>query len=116
MVVTIIALLAAIVAPKLVGNIGKSKVKIANSEVASLYQQVSLWMVDQGHSRLPDDFELELLTEGEDATLRDKDLLDPWGHPYVLRNPGEVNTDFDILSLGADHEPGGEGEDADIVN
>ena len=43
-------------------------------------------------------------------------LLDPWGTKYVLRVPGDKNPyDFDIISLGADGKPGGEGEDADIV-
>ncbi|MCP3905954.1 MAG: prepilin-type N-terminal cleavage/methylation domain-containing protein [Planctomycetes bacterium] len=115
-VVTIIALLATLVAPKLLGKIGQSKQKIAMAEVASIYQQVNLWMADNSFSRLPDDFELELLAEGPDATLRDKDLDDPWNRRYVLINPGERNNDFDIASYGADGEPGGEGEDADVYN
>ena len=57
-VVTIIALLATLVAPRVLSNIGKSKQKIASAEAASIAQQVRLWMVDNGHSRLPDDFDL----------------------------------------------------------
>ena len=115
-VVTIIALLATLVAPRLLGKIGQSKVKIAQTEVASIAQQVNLWMADNGFSRLPDDFELEQLAEGPDATLRLKDLNDPWERPYVLVNPGERNPDFDIVSYGANGEPGGEGEDVDVYN
>lgn len=116
-VVTIIALLATLVAPRLWKQIGGAKQRIAQSEVASIAQQVKLWMVDNGYSRLPDDFELTQLTQGNDPYMDDEDLLDPWDTPYVLVNPGEKNSaDFDIVSLGADGERGGEGEDADVVN
>jgi len=115
-VVTIIALLATLVAPRLIGQIGKSKQKIAQSEVAMIAQQVQLWMVDNGYSTLPDDFDLETLTEADDPLLRRKDLYDPWDNRYILINPGEENPDFDIWSYGADGEPGGEGENADVVN
>lgn len=115
-VVTIIALLATLVAPKLWTQIGKSKQKVAQAEVASIAQQVTLWMVDQGYSTLPDDFELEVLTEGTQPLLDKDDLTDPWEHPFVLINPGEVNSHFDVMSYGADGEPGGEDENADVVN
>jgi len=115
-VVTIIALLATLVAPRLLGNIGKAKTKKATADVASLSQQVSLWMADNGYSRLPDDFDLTVLTTGEDAVLAAKYIVDPWGNPYILLNPGDENPDFDVVSYGADGEPGGEGEDEDIVN
>ena len=116
-VVTIIALLATLVAPRLLKNIGRSKISVAKAEVASLAQQVSLWMADNGHGRRPpDDFDLEALAEGDDPYLRVKDLLDPWENPYIIVNPGEENPDFDIVSHGADGQPGGDGDDADIVN
>ena len=115
-VVTIIAMLATLVAPRLLSKIGTSKQKITQAEVASIAQQVNLWMLDNGFTRLPDNFDLETLTEGDSATLSAKDLNDPWDKPYILINPGEENPDFDIVSYGADGEPGGEGEDGDIVN
>ncbi|MHC4992355.1 MAG: type II secretion system protein GspG [Planctomycetota bacterium] len=116
-VVTIIALLATLVAPRLWRQIGRSKVRIAESEVASIAQQVKLWMVDNGYSRLPDDFELSALVEGDDPYLESDDLLDPWENPYQLVNPGDAHpNDFDIVSYGGDGERGGEGEDGDVVN
>ena len=115
-VVTIIALLATLIAPRLLKYLGQSKQKVAQAEVASIAQQVQLWMLDNGLSRLQDDFDLEQLTEGDDPSLRAKDLIDPWEHSYVLINPGEENLDFDIVSYGADGQSGGEREDADIVN
>lgn len=115
-VVTIIALLATLVAPRLLDNIGRSKQRIAQSEVASIAQQVNLYMADHGMSRIPQDFNLEWLTEGDRPYMRSRDLIDPWGNPYVIVIPGEENPDFDIVSYGADGQPGGDGEDMDVVN
>ncbi|TVQ51104.1 MAG: prepilin-type N-terminal cleavage/methylation domain-containing protein [Phycisphaerales bacterium] len=115
-VVTIIALLATLVAPRLLDNIGRSKQGVARSEVASIAQQVNLYLADHGLSRIPQDFRLEALTEGDRPYMRERDLIDPWGNPYVIVIPGEENIDFDIVSYGADGQPGGEGEDQDIVN
>jgi general secretion pathway protein G len=42
-------------------------------------------------------------------------LLDPWGRKYELRVPGVKNVDFDIASFGADGQPGGTDENADVV-
>jgi general secretion pathway protein G len=41
---------------------------------------------------------------------------DPWGHPFVYKYPGEHGDTPDIVSLGADGQPGGEGENADILS
>lgn len=115
-VVTIIALLGALIVPRLIDRIGWSKQQVASSEVAQIAQQVELYMVDNGVSRLPSDFDLIVLTEGDSPYLRPRDLIDPWGNPYVIIVPGEENPDFDIVSYGADGVPGGEGEDEDIVH
>lgn len=115
-VVTIVALLAAFIAPRLLGRVGQSRQSVAQSEVRSIAQQVHLWMLDNGHGMLPDDFRLEVLTTGPNAPFRPGDLKDPWGRDYVLIAPGRVNSDFDIVSYGRDGEPGGEGEDMDVVN
>lgn len=40
--------------------------------------------------------------------------IDPWGHPYIYRSPGEGGTGFDLVSTGKDGKPGGEGLDADV--
>jgi len=41
---------------------------------------------------------------------------DPWGHDYVYKYPGEHGDDPDVICLGADGAPGGEGMNADIVS
>lgn len=113
-VVTIIALLATLVAPRLLGNIDRAKVGAARNGVAQIAQQVSIYLADNGMSRVPNDFSLEMLVEAQ--MLRARDLIDPWDNPYVIRVPGEANPDFDVISYGADGQPGGEGYDEDIVN
>lgn len=110
-VVTIIALLATLVAPKLLGQIGGAKQKIAKSDAASIAQQVKLYMVNNGMSTLPDDFDLQALTQGEYAELKMEDIVDPWDRPYIVVVEG---SDFQIVSYGADGESGGEGENADV--
>ena len=47
--------------------------------------------------------------------LRKAVPLDPWGKPYVYKQPG-AKGDFDLLSYGKDGQPGGSGENADITN
>ncbi len=123
-VVTIIALLAALVAPRLLGNVDRAKVSAAKSGAAQLAQQLQLYLTDVGQSKPDQDLDLEVLTLPPDAgggtngpyLQKADDLLDPWGNPYVLRVPGEVNYDFDIVSYGADGQPGGENYDADLTN
>ncbi|MDA0803226.1 MAG: type II secretion system protein GspG [Planctomycetota bacterium] len=115
--VTIIAILAAIFVPRLGRFISGAKENRARSEAAQLAQQVRLYLTENGLSGVSDDFDLEVLVEGDDPYLPNvKALLDPWGNPYMLVIPGEVNFDFDIVSFGLDGQSGGEGENADITN
>jgi general secretion pathway protein G len=116
-VVTIIALLATLIAPRLLGRIGQAKSAVASAEVNELAKQVQLYMVDNGISKLGDDFELSMLTSGTSPYVKAGDLVDPWGHDYVVLVPGEHNpNDFDVLCYGADGQPGGDGENSDIWN
>ena len=115
--VTIVAIMAAIFVPRLTKFIGSAKDKRAKTEAAALAQQVRLYMTEAGLSRCPEDFELEVLAEGDDPYLDNKKaLIDPWGHAYVIIIPGEFNKDFDLISYGADGQPGGEGDNKEIVN
>jgi general secretion pathway protein G len=116
-VVTIIALLATLVAPRVIRYIGSSKQKVAQAETSQIAKQVQLWCADNGHTKPPPNFELAMLLQGKDPYLNtEDDLVDPWGGQYVLVMPPTKNVDFDIISYGADSKPGGEGDDADITN
>lgn len=106
--VTIVAILAAVIVPRLTGFIGKAKNDRAKADAATLAKQVELYMTKFGFSRVPADFVLEVLVEGDDPLLRNRNqLLDPWGRPFEIRIPGTQNIhDFDIVSAGEDGEFG----------
>jgi general secretion pathway protein G len=112
--VTIVAILAAVVAPNVIRWIGDAKTKSAKSGVKQIASQVRLYMVASGSSTPPDD--LIVLTEGDNPQIEGgaKSLDDPWGGRYVIKVPGDSGAQFDIVSYGADKQPGGEGENADI--
>ena len=119
-VVTIIAVLAALIAPRLFGRLVWVKVRTAGAEVKSIETAVNLYFNDTG-AILNSNFDLDmLLVAAEDGGgpqgpyfSKADALLDPWGNPYILRVPGDVNYDFDIFSAGPDLQ---EGTEDDIVN
>ncbi|MFO0872610.1 MAG: type II secretion system protein GspG [Phycisphaerales bacterium] len=115
--VTIVAILAALLVPNVLGFIGSSKVKVAKAGAESLRNTVKLYLADNELTVPPDGFDLHLLLEGDRPYLTSaNDLLDPWGHEYQVMQPGVVNSDFDIVSLGMDGQPGGEGDNADLYS
>jgi general secretion pathway protein G len=113
--VTIMAILAALVVPRVNQWIGFTKGKTARADAETIAQQVRMYMTAKGLSTLPSDFELAELAEGDQRLLNANQLVDPWGNPYQIRIPGEINLDFDVYSLGADGQAGGEGDSADVV-
>ncbi len=120
-VMIIIGLLAALVAPRMFGKVGKAKQQAAQAQIENLGGALKLFRLDVG--RYPTSEEgLETLRTNTGSLPRwsgpytEKEIpKDPWGHPYVYRCPGE-HGDFDIMSLGADNSEGGEGEDADVLS
>jgi len=123
-VVIIIGVIAAVIAPRLLGRVGQSKQAVAASNAASIATAMRLFIADNylpesGSSieilfNRPSNIE-ESAWKGPYVDSMDS-LKDPWGNFFELVIPGEVNADFDIVSRGADGQPGGEGESADIVN
>lgn len=123
-IVVILGILAAVIAPRLLQRIGQSKQSVAQSGAATLASSVQQYMIDCGKPE--SGATLDILIErpsgvGESSwkgpylNNRD-DLVDPWGHKYVLVIPGVHNVDFDVVSYGEDGQPGGEGDAADITN
>ena len=114
-VVTIIALLAMLVAPRVLGQLGRARENVAKSAANSIAAAVKLYVVDTPVA-LTDDFDLEMLllpeTEGGGPggpyVENPEKLIDPWGNPYVIMVPGDTNYDFDIVSFGPDGQLGTE--------
>jgi general secretion pathway protein G len=123
-VVFILSLLAAIVAPKIIGRTDDARIAEAKVQIRNLETALKLFKLDSGF--YPDTQQglqalIEKPTSGriplnykEGGYLEQKKIpLDPWGSPYVYISPG-LNGDYDLLSYGADGKEGGEGKDADI--
>ena len=115
--VTIVALLSMLIVPNVMGLLGNAKQNKAKADVNTLSQQVRMYMVQNGMDRVGDDFELSKLCDGDDALISNvNQLMDPWKHQYVLVYPPTFNKDFDVVSYGADGQPGGDGQNKDIIN
>ena len=120
-VMVILGLLAALVGPRMFGKVGKSKQKAAQAQISLFGTAQDTYRLDVGKYPATDMGLEALRVAPDDASKWDGPYLpkevpmDPWGNPYEYRSPGE-HGDYDIISLGADGNPGGEGEDTDIVS
>lgn len=120
-VVVIIGLLVAAVAPQFMGQIDKAAVGRARQDIRQIETSLNLYRLD--NFRYPSTSEgLEALVSnpGENAAPNWKQVLknipvDPWDQPYHYASPGQRG-DFDVYTYGADRQEGGEGINADIGN
>ena len=120
-VMVILGLLAALVAPRMFGKVGTSRQKAAKAQISFFETALDTYRLDVG--KYPTTAQgLQALRVKPDGVERwagpylPKEVpLDPWGKPYKYVSPGE-HGDCDIISFGADGNPGGEGEDSDIVS
>ena len=107
----IISLLIGFTVVNVIPQIGKGKAVRVQGDIAAIETALELYSLDN--------FNYPTQQEGIEALVSSgyikKMSLDPWGNPYEYRFPGE-NGPVDIYSLGADGEPGGEEENADIGN
>jgi len=123
-VVAILAILAAMVVPKLVGRTDDARRVAVQVQIKNIEQGLNLYKIDNGI--YPDTEQgLDALVHPPTTGVLPKKWreggylpkipLDAWGRPYIYISPG-AHGDFDLVSHGADGEPGGEGKDADIEN
>jgi len=117
-VMVILAMLAAIVGPKLFTKVGKGKQSAAKTQIEMLGQALDSYRLDVGHypntSEGLNALETNPGAEGWDGPyLKKKIPNDPWLKPYQYQCPG-THGDYDLFSYGADGAPGGEGENKDV--
>ncbi len=122
-VLVIIAIIAAMIVPNVIGRPDQARVTVARTDLRAIAGSLELYRLDNQY--------YPTTAQGLEALARrpvtppvppnwaDGGYLvqlpvDPWGNPYVYRSPGET-TAFDLWSLGADGKPDGEGVDADIT-
>ena len=119
-VLAIIGVLAALIVPNVLGRADDARVTAARTDVGNVMQALKLYKLD--NQRYPSSAQglQALVTKPSTEPLPlnwkpylDKLPADPWGRPYLYMNPG-LKAEVDVLSLGADGQSGGEGNNADI--
>jgi general secretion pathway protein G len=116
LVLVILALIAGLVLPGIIGKAESAKAKASSSQISRISMSVESFYLDTGNT--PSSLE-ELVNQPSGVTgwngpyIKNSLLNDPWGQPYKYKVPGE-HGDFDIVSFGADRQQGGEGNNADI--
>ncbi|HVW08605.1 MAG TPA: type II secretion system major pseudopilin GspG [Bryobacteraceae bacterium] len=121
-VVTIIALFAAIVGPRLLHRGDQARVVAAKQQIAAFQLALGQYKLDTGTFPTTEQglAALRQQPQGLDqwhGPYLEKDLAnDPWGHPYVYKFPGDHGDEPDVLSYGADGAPGGTDLNADVVS
>jgi general secretion pathway protein G len=120
-VIVILGLLAAYVAPRYFSQIGKSEATVARAQIEAFEKALDQFRLDVGRYPSTQEGLNALMSRPGDASkwagpyLKKAVPTDPWGRPYVYRSPGSKG-DFELVSLGKDGSPGGTGENADISN
>ena len=121
-VVVIIGILGALVVPKLLGRTGEARVTAAKTDIATMSQALKLYKLDNQRYPSTEQGLQALITKPtsgpsangwKDGGYMEKLPKDPWGNSYQYLSPG-IHGEVDIFSLGADGQPGGTGEDADV--
>jgi general secretion pathway protein G len=126
-VVLIIGLLMTVLATNVFRRLGGAQADIARLQVSKLSQQLELYKLDNGNYPSSDQGLDALVHEPsgdpkprrypEGGYVTSKDLVDPWQNPFKYERPGKNNArSFDLYTYGADNQPGGDGENAEIGN
>lgn len=120
-VMVIIGLLASYVGPRYFAQVGKSEVKTTKAQLDALGKALDQYRLDTGRYPSTEQGLAALAAAPTNEARWDGPYLkksvpdDPWGNPYVYKQPGD-HSDYDLLSYGNDGQPGGSGQAADIVS
>ena len=123
-VVVIIGLLAAVIVPQVVDKVDQARVAKAKQDITSLETALTMYRLDNSRYPTTDQGLSALSTQPTDPSIRHwrpggyikRISKDPWGNDYQYVYPGTHGQEYDLYSLGADNQPGGEGTDADVGN
>jgi general secretion pathway protein G len=121
-VVVILAVLGALVVPKILENVDKARVTRAQADIRAIQTALDLYRLDNFKYPTTEQGLQALVTQPVDPTITNYRAggylptmpKDPWNNPYQYISPGADGRDYDIISYGRDGKPGGEGYDADI--
>ena len=123
-VVVIIGLLAAVIVPQVVDKVDQARVAKAKQDIAGLETALTMYRLDNSKYPTTDQGLSVLSTQPTDPSIRHwrpggyikRISKDPWGFDYQYVAPGTHGSEYDLYSMGADNQPGGEGTDADVGN
>ena len=125
-VITVIAILAGLVAPMVFSHVGDAKTSAARAQIELFGLGLDAYRLDNDYypSTAQGLEALRTRPTGEPEArnwrgpyLKKTVPLDPWGRPYIYKSPGDVNPQgYDLLTYGRDGQPGGTNEDADITS
>ncbi len=121
-VVVILAVLGALVVPKILENVDKARVTRAQSDIRAIETALDLYRLDNFKYPTTEQGLQALVKQPSDPTItnyRSGGYLpslpkDPWNNTYIYVSPGADGRDYDIITYGRDAKQGGEGYDADI--
>ncbi len=120
-VMVIIGLLAGYVGPKLFAQIGKSESKAARAQIDALQKALDQYRIDVGRYPSGEQGLLALVQRPADEPrwagpyLAKAVPVDPWGRAYLYSAPGQ-HGEYDLQSHGRDGQPGGDGDNTDLVS
>jgi len=120
-VILIIAILAALIVPRIIGRTDDAKISKAKADISSLSQMISSFRLDTGRYPTNDEGLNALESAPSDVSgwkgpYSQKAIpVDPWNNEYHYESPGPNGEDFVVISYGADGQPGGDGNNADIT-
>ncbi len=123
-VVVILAVLAAIVVPKIMSRPDEARVVAARADIAGIVQALKLYRLDNSFYPTTEQGLQALVTPPTSAPMPsnwkrggylDRAPKDPWGRDYQYLNPG-LRGEIDVFSLAADGQPAGDGVNADVYN
>ena len=119
-VLVVIGLIAAVAVPQVMQLLGSAKSKAAKIQLETLNQSLALYQIDVGEYPAQEPGLAALWQAPPEKpgwagpyVRREKQLVDPWGRPFIYRAPG-TDRPYDLITLGADGAEGGTGEDADL--
>jgi len=123
-VVVILGILAALVAPNVIRRIDDANITKVKQDIRALETALNLYRMDNFRYPTTEQGLEALVKQPNDPNIRNwkpggyvRSLQkDPWGNNYAYISPGTRGGDYDLYTLGADNQQGGEGTDADIGN
>jgi len=123
-VIVILGVLAALIVPKVMGRPDEARIAAAKQDIFTIMQSLKLYKLDNRRYPTTEQGLVALVQKPSQAPLPqnwsaggylERLPNDPWGQPYQYLNPG-LHGEIDVMSFGADGQPGGQGVDADIGN